>query len=307
MTKLTVTVGIPGSGKSDFGKHFARETGAAYVSISDIRLSKTEKTEREVFDEAHQAVRDNLFYGRDCVLDGSHIKAYQREYLLDHIKELLPDTPFNASCVIVATPIGRCFYNNIKKGSKIDNSVIGDLIMGWQTPAYWEGWNEIWVHYENPEWMGYYGVPETFPQSRYDYDLGDRDSFNSLGGHCNSVCNHLQKLLATAEIGQERKDALLAASLIHDSGKPIVRKEDENGKALYYHHANVGAYESFFYDLGDTDPVYVSNLINHHMEPHDWEKKSKAKGFAIRKWGASFVSDLMALNKADKLAKKGNV
>lgn len=309
--ELTVTVGLPCSGKSKYAQMLHKETGTYVVSISNIRRNLRKKnsdvTEREIFDTVYSEVRDCLVYGYDCILDGTYIKAKQREHLFHAIDELMPGTPFKKTCVIVATPIQQIFYTNIIKGNRLPDELITQMYHDWQTPGYWEGWDEIWMYYDKPEWMGMNGEYGSFPEEYIGYDLNDKDHFDSLGGHCNSVHNHLLKLLHTRDPkgkDEVREKSLLAASLIHDCGKPIVETREE-GKSLYYNHANVGAYESMFYKVDSgVDSIYVSALVDYHMDPYDWEKADSARAYAVKKFGGEFVEDLSMLHQADEMAKE---
>jgi len=288
-----------------------KETGSYVVSISNNRRNLRKKnpdvTEREIFDTVYSEVRDCLAYGYDCILDGTFTKAKQREHLFHAIDELMPGVPYKKTCVIVATPIQEVFYNNIIKGNRLPDGLITQMYREWQTPGYWEGWDEIWMYYDKPEWMGMNGEYGSFPEEYIGYDLNDKDNFDSLGGHCNSVHNHLLKLLHTRDPkgkDEVREKSLLAASLIHDCGKPIVETREE-GKSLYYNHANVGAYENMFYKVDSgVDSVYVSALVDYHMDPYDWEKADSARAYAVKKFGGEFVEDLGMLHQADEMAKE---
>lgn len=197
----------------------------------------------------------------------------------------MPGVVYEKCCVIIATPIERVFYNNSSRGKKVPDEVIARLFKSWQTPSYWEGWDEIWAYYADSRWIGIRGRYGEFAETHTAFDLNDKDRFDSLGGHCNSVHNHLLRLLQTRDPkGKDelREKSLLAASLIHDCGKPIVETREE-GKSLYYNHSNVGAYEALFYKI-DTgaDSIYVSDLVNYHMDPYEWEKAS-SRVYAVKK------------------------
>lgn len=308
MATLAVTVGLTGSRKSDYCKALVKETGAQLVSVSEtryeLRAENPDVTESEVFGEVHNLVKNYLTYGYDVVLDGSHVTSNSRKWLLKDIKSLMPGIPFKTACIIVATPIEKCFFNNILKGKKVSNEVVGSMFRRWQTPMYWEGWNEIWCYYDNPAWIGMRGPVGGFAEDHINYDLGDKDHFDSLGGHCNSVHNHLLKYVNNGNEQMVRTKTLLSTSLIHDCGKPIIRT-DCDGKPLYYNHANVGAYEALFYEMEDgVDPVYMSGLISYHMLPYDWERKENGRINAVVKYGGEFTSDLELLHQADVAAKE---
>lgn len=297
MAELTVTVGLLCSGKNEYIEMLAKETGAYVASIDDNDSDVNETLDK---------LRCCLAYGYNCILDGTYTKSSQRKDLLKKINAIMPGIPYKKICVIVATPIERVFYNNISRGSKTDNKIIWEQYKNWQTPSYWEGWDEIWAYYADQNWIGIRGEYGKFAETHTAFDLNDKDRFDSLGGHCNSVHNHLLRLLQTRDPkGKDelREKSLLAASLIHDCGKPIVETREE-GKSLYYNHSNVGAYEALFYKI-DTgaDFIYVSDLVNYHMDPYDWEKAA-SRAYAVKNYGGEFVEDLSLLHQADEMAKE---
>ena len=136
------------------------------------------------------------------------------------------------------------------------------------------------------------------------YDLGGR-FFKSLGRHCNEVEKQMLQLqfnrwASENEPGDVVKNQTLClAAQLHDCGKPNARTE-KDGKVLYYHHSNIGAYESMFYEAyPNEDKFYASALITYHMNPHDWNDDPQKRRTDMRRWGKEFFTDVELLHGCD--------
>ena len=303
MAMLIVLAGIPSSLKSDYALMLSKEIGGIVLSSGAVRREKGWHSERNVFDELNRRVAAELRDGNDCILDSTNISSSNRINLLRKLAAELNGIPIYKVCVVMATPYWVCQLINKMRGSRVPEDAMEYAYHHWQTPAYWEGWDEIWFNYQLPDWIGSNNTPDDFVQDALSYDLEAEGHVHALGGHCNSVYNHVNGFLDSrgryAE-NETRDSSLLAAALLHDCGKPIVKCYDENGNALYYNHANVGAYESMFFKYEPSvDPVYVSDLITYHMDPFDWNENAKSRGAAMQRWGCQFLEDIEILHGAD--------
>lgn len=190
--------------------------------------------------------------------------------------------------------------NNAKRERYVPTEVIENMFRHFDTPSYFEGWNEIKICYPKRAYRSFYGTPSAFIERYIDYSQDNPHHDYSLGTHCKSTGYRFT-----------RKDILYTVGLIHDCGKPFCKTYENNkGKrteiAHYYSHENVGAYASFFFDTGYSGEKRreVSELIRWHMTPYYWEKKGneKMRNKYFNLWGEKLYEKVMLLHSADKEA-----
>lgn len=92
MKKVIMGVGIPGSGKTTVLKEFASKNGYTYISPDDIRVEITGTAEdqsknREVWQTAHQRLRESLELGDTVVFDATFTVASQRREFIEFARE----------------------------------------------------------------------------------------------------------------------------------------------------------------------------------------------------------------------------
>lgn len=306
MAKLIYLVGLPCSNKSSYAEELKKKYPSAVIfSTRGIRKKNPEASEQEVFDILKREVAETLGDGIDTIVDCTNIHSRHRRNFLS---VALFGIPCERECVIMATPLDVCLARNKERGSHIPSKVIMDMYANWQTPAHWEGWNSIWAYYEDKAWMGISGKPTDFVSEYLRWDQQSTTNRLGLGEHCNDVANVVIGLLERSGTWERKanwkKENLIQAALIHDCGKPLAQTFDENGKALYYHHANMGGYESLFYQFPEgIDPLYVSALVSHHMAPYDWKTNHKHQMASLRIWGRDFYEDILVLHEADMMAR----
>ena len=307
MAKLTYLVGLPKSNKTLYAEKLKTEKpGTVIFSPKEIRhvMKDTDCTEKDVFDILGRQTAEALGDGCDVIVDCTNVRSRSRRIFLD---TALFGIPCEKECVIMATPLDVCISRNHECGD-IPDKVIMSMYSNWETPAYWEGWNSIWAYYEDKSWMGMAGKPTDFVSEYLKWDQQSTTNRVPLGEHCNDVANIVTGLLERPGTWERkanwRKENLIQSALIHDCGKPSALTFDENGNALYYHHANMGGYEALFYEYPeDIDPIYVSALVSYHMAPYDWKTHPRNRMASLRTWGRDFYEDILALHEADMMAR----
>lgn len=280
--------GLPGAGKSyaaermniPYGNYIIHSSDAIREEIlGDINC---QDKNNEVFKVLHDRVKRDLRDGKNVIYDATNIHSKYRASFLKEIK----DIPCKKIALIVATPYEKCLRNNWMRSRRVPDEVVERMYKNWQTPYYFEGWDDIKV-YSNEE-IDYLDVIDRLG----DYDQNNPFHSLSLGVHMVEVWKYLKKSGAD--------EATKLAGVLHDIGKPFTRFEDDNGISHYYNHANVGAYDAL--SLYGMD-LEVSALINYHMVPMNWMKSPK-KEELIEKykklWGEDFVNKLLLIHEADK-------
>ena len=301
---MTMMVGLVASGKSTYAEKFAKETDAIILSSDAIRWElfgdETDQSHNQkVFQELHKRAKKWLCDGRNVIYDATNISSKLRRSFLNELKKI--DCVKN--CVIMATPYEQCLGNNRGRARQVPEWAIERMYRKWQTPHWFEGWDNITIEYWDNEYAVY---PEEIVGSLMDFDQQNPHHTLTLG-------EHLLKTFKLCNVnGLDYADAqnVLNACLLHDCGKPFCQtfknaKGEPSEIAHYYNHEHVSAYESLFNAYLDTkDIVEVSALVTWHMQPYFFERNNNEKlhNKYKRIWGAEFYNMVMALHEADKAA-----
>ena len=84
--KATVSVGLPGSGKTTYLRKYAQNNNALYLSADDMREaiygdSSKQANPGYIWGLVHQAAQDHLASDGDVVIDGTFVKREDRKSL----------------------------------------------------------------------------------------------------------------------------------------------------------------------------------------------------------------------------------
>lgn len=288
-------VGLPGSGKTTYANKYAEEIDALVISSDDVREQifgdvNDQGHNSELFDIIHNMIIESLRCKQNVIFDATNIVMKHRIALLKKIKEI----KCVKKCYIMATPMEDCYINNNSRERKVPNEVIENMYKRWQTPAEFEGWDEIKLIYAKESYKTEYGEPKDLVVKVVGYDQKNKHHNKSLGDHLVDTAHRVRVM-------RPEDEDLVFAALIHDLGKPFTQSfKDGDPNAHYYSHQNVGAYDCLFMKYPRyIDKLDVSLLVNLHMDPYSWgseeimEKKKKL-------FGEHFFSRLMVLHGADQ-------
>ncbi len=84
---IVLVYGLPGTGKTFFARHFAKETGAVHLNTDlvreklDAKGQYDDKTKQQVYNELFKQVMRELNAKKDVVVDGTFHKHVRREQL----------------------------------------------------------------------------------------------------------------------------------------------------------------------------------------------------------------------------------
>lgn len=295
---MTMMVGLVASGKSTYAEKLAKETDAIVLSSDDIRWElfgdeTDQKHNQKVFQELHKRAKEYLHNGRNVILDSTNISSKRRRAFLNELKKI--DCVKN--CIIMATPYEQCLKNNRNRARQVHEWVIERMYRKWQTPAMFEGWDDICIEYWDDEHFVY---PEDVASSLLDFDQCNPHHTLTLGEH----------LWKTFRLCDGESIYMLNACLMHDCGKSFTQtfknaKGEQSEIAHYYNHEHVSAYEALFvFDGYINETILASALITWHMQPYFWEKDNNEKLHNKYKkiWGEWFYDRVMILHKADMAA-----
>lgn len=292
-------VGLPGSGKSTYAEKIAEESNAIICSSDMIRKElygdvNSQDKNVVVFLTLHRRIKEHLSNGRNVIYDATNISSKRRRAFLKELERIV----CIKKCVIMSTPFEECLEKNKQRDRVIPEDVICKMYKNWNTPYWFEGWNEIKILFnKRQEWRNI----EDWVEKYSNYDQNNPHHSMALGEHCKAV---------ESKIGSDKE--LKYAALLHDCGKPFTKsylncKGEETEIAHYYQHHCVGAYESLFYSYPENiDRLYVSTLVNLHMFPYFWENDKKYGVKTMSKWmhiwGVKLWSDVMLMHYADKMS-----
>ena len=150
MPKLMVMVGIPGSGKSTFAKHYSEDANnmpTVWISRDEVRYSlisdKDEyfAKEKDVFKVFAKKINEALAEGKNVIADATHINAQSRKKLLASVT--IPNIQIEA-CVM-ETSLQECLKNNEKRSGRacVPKEAILRMYRQFEYPTFAEGFSSI--------------------------------------------------------------------------------------------------------------------------------------------------------------------
>jgi predicted kinase len=328
MSKLIVSVGLCGSGKSTYA---SKLENTVILSSDELRLElygdvNDQTHNDEVFKELHKRAKDALKEGKDVFYDATNVSAKRRKALVDefrsHVDKLV--------AVYFDLPYEICLERNAKRDRVVPERVIERMYKTLQIPTYLEGWDdiqavsyyqdvlrklyskedleEIILNYEmtHEELFGLHLFQsETF---RKIYNLAQDNSFHSfsVSRHSYYVWKDIVDNYMTYD-GYDRL-VLVWAALFHDTGKYFC-KEFTDGKryASFIGHENVSSQLAFntLMSLGySIDFVLdVVDIVQNHMKLLSIGDSSKGKKKLLDFVGEPVYNMLVRFKEADTNAK----
>lgn len=264
MTKFIVTVMLPGAGDA---KRIAEKENAELFSFDAVkegcqRLGEIQEAVGKFFEEKKRSIARLLASGKNVVFDTTPIPGKLRAKFLFELQRAGVQT----IAIFAATPVEMCLEKLKSEGKEVDMKVFNRLYHNFEIPYYFEGWDKIEIVY--PENMSGYTtthIRQLFNRNSelYAFDQESDDHSLSLGNHLFETFKHV------AERSCNR--VLKEAALLHDIGKPKVKKLDSSGDASYPQHQYISAYDSMFEVSGCFDSqmkLLRAVYIQWHMTPY---------------------------------------
>lgn len=303
---LVMLIGLPASGKSTLANQYKVLNYNIYSSDAireELGGSETNQNINQlVFTTLHKRIKADLAAGISCVYDATNISYKRRMAFLRDLNVIC-----FKKAIVVATPYEVCLLQNQKRERKVPEFVIERMYRNFDMPYYYEGWHEIAIHYNMPEYRWLYNTPQRFIEDVYDFDQQNKYHSETLGRHCELAADYVTTYVQAKQIMGSRASVLLDAALLHDNGKPFCQTFMDMKGALcesahYYDHEHVGSYNSLFYDTVLTDRLYLAVLIRWHMQMHFIDKQPHTQEKYKKLFGPSLWRDLIILHKGDKEA-----
>lgn len=307
MTKLIYLVGIPGCGKSTWAETNKDKLNAVIHSSDAIREEfgdvNDQSKNTDVFQILHSRIKMDLKAGNNVIYDATNLNRKRRVAFLNEIKNI----PCEKICILFATPWEMCLARNYARDRHVPEDVMVRMYKNFQTPTLYEGWDDVqivWADYQ--DMLGYeFDICVDFVKWKTIEHDNPHHSL-SIGNHMFAACD------AMREKTDDTK--LIAAALLHDCGKPYTKEFiDSHGNhcdvAHFYQHQCAGSYLGLFYlrrmfsEWTDADILYVSLLINLHMNPFlSWDQSASAKEKDRKLFGDKVIADVELLHECDLAA-----
>lgn len=287
MSKFTMMVGMPASGKSYYAEEL-KDENTVIISTDKMReilcgdVAMQEYNDL-IFSTALKWIKQHLQNGRDVIFDATNINRKARKNILRSIDAV-------KKAVFMATPYEIVVENNKNRERILPIDVIRNMYLKFEPPMPQEGFDEIEVKYWKNS-KNCYSIKD-FIDNACGINQDNPHHSLSIGEHCIQA---LKKVNANADL------ELRYAALLHDEGK-IFTKAFDGEVAHYYNHHNVSAYNSFFYKMPPSvRHLYVANLISWHMRPFMvWQNNIKMEEKDKIFLGKYFYNDLIKLHNADR-------
>ena len=297
MTKFFMCIGLPASGKSEQSKKLAAEYNAEIFSSDKLRIEmfgdvNHQEDNEALFKELHKRIRECLVSGKSAIYDATNINYKHRMEFLKSLNKI----PCEKIAVLMATPYEVCLERNAQRERKVPEYVIKRMYMSWNSPYWYEGWDDIKIVYSEGTEGSYGGVCD-WVESVMNYNQHNSHHSLTLGEHCLKTFEYLNSI--SVPFWEIR-----TAALIHDCGKCksatyINSKGECTDECHYYNHQFCGSFDSLFFRDID-DHLYVAQLIMWHMRPYlAWKHSEKATKKDRKLLGEQLFNDLRLLNKAD--------
>lgn len=309
MPELILLIGIPGSGKSFYAKKYEYDR----IFLHNTTILSSDQARKELYgDENDQTHNEEVFeyikktavkkleLGQRVIIDATNITRKSRKSITDFVEQYLSgfyEYGF-IKFVVIATPYYKCLENNRKRSRQVPEFVIERMYKQFEFPTYSETVHKIEVVYPFTIDKDFYGIEHPFERLlTFSHDT----PYHKL-----TVGQHMRK---TFEIMKELSNdkVMLKAAELHDIGKPFCKQfiEEEN-RARYLNHANVGSYESMFYakcsKFNEEETYQLCNLVQFHMRAHDCVDNEKATQKLKLTIGEKLYYKLQLLRIADKEA-----
>lgn len=282
MSRVTILVGLPGSGKSTIAKQLQEIYGATIVCPDTIREELTgdindQSRNTEVFRTAENQIYDAVSHNKDVIYDATNIHRYARMNLIQKIRKSLSRhvNPI-IDCIIVAPDIDEVRDRNLKRDRTVPDDVIDRMLSHWETPMNFEGFDNIYINHAGDE-------PDEFRNAhdsvRKCYDgkavgvMSGLVTYNVTKGMAKRRVELTRTIMKRSGAQDYRWDdairdeAIVAASFIGcGTFEPLSAKSYDNLR-------HISAYISltYTYDRLYVDPVLVSYLVESYgYAPEKW-------------------------------------
>lgn len=296
-------VGLPASGKTTYAYDIAYDMNAVIIDSDEYRKDlfgdeEDQSNNQKLFQVMHKTIKDCLRACKNVIFSATNLSSKRRRALLNELTKI----PCKKRCVIIATPFEQCLENNRNRERKVPEDAMWKMYKSWQTPYWFEGWDDIEIKY----WRN---SKRSIDAVKYINLLRNFDQDNPH--HTLTLGQHMIKALELVSNNPHCELDVYYATSLHDIGKAKCKtyvdyKNRECKHAHFYGHENVGAYDVLFFDFythqNDELTLAVSLLINLHMSFYHFDRSPnpyKLHDKYRKLWGTMIYDKVATLHEAD--------
>lgn len=305
MPKLIIMSGLQGSGKSTYATKLCESMPNAVLLSSDDLRQNVGSNGKIVFEILYRLMNSALENGQDVIFDATNVKLKDRRPIYSSIE--IDPNDLELEIVLMTTPYDECLRRveerNRAGGHYVPLNVVEKYLYEYQVPLQNEPQHALGKPFDK---MSVVPEKKEFNPEKYAKVKNAMNKFNqktpmhssALGAHCDEVLEHY------AHYKDDKMHKQFA--LLHDYGKMFTQTFDEQRRAHYYSHENVGAYRLL---SNDSDLIDLDNqqeflgmiaLVNYHMMPFGWTSPKANKKWA-ETLGDDLYKDLIEFNVSDQV------
>ena len=337
MADFYMLVGLMGSGKSTLAEKLFYEIGESMIISSDETRKylfgdvSFQGDNARVFEEMKIQTEKALADGINVIYDATNLSRKKRMALIKNLKFADKKIVF-----YVATSFERCVKNDLGRYRNVGEEVIKRAYKQLQIPIKSEGWDEVHFVYDKEGFdltdmraeIYYDTLMEVVNDNYMTCEVFERElssiseGFSNIRGlsqdskyhhfsvsrHTYYVFSHIQQKFANMD--KKRKENLLIASILHDTGKYFCKSFiNHRGESTRYSsfigHELVSSQiaDLFLKELGfHRDRINnITTLIQFHMDLN--QEGDKVMSRLEKLLTPKQIEDLLILHEADLSAK----
>lgn len=281
MPRFLMLIGLPGSGKSTYAANVAA-SDRNWIHLSSDRIAENNFAARDsanlqsVFSEMYQQTVLALEAGNNVLYDATNLASQKRKSFLNRIQSHHAET----QAVVFLTPYTTLKERNHKRSGRdrVPDQVMDRYIKGFQFPKRDENFDEVTVLFEpaspllpvqslrqladKPEisFEDIFSFYDSFPETKplLEFEAFVQQSYE------------LHRSMQKAAQSPLDWEVLTWTALLHNIGKPYVRKNRPLEEDNFYGYEHVSSYLSYpiLSALGFSQPFIfdVISLIEEHAE-----------------------------------------
>lgn len=269
MSRVTMLVGLPGSGKSTIARQLHNLYGATIVCPDTIRKELTgdendQSRNTEVFRIAENRIYEAVAKREDVIYDATNVHRFSRMVLIQKIRKCYEGCIID--CIIVAPNIDEVRYRNNNRERKVPDEVINRMLSNWETPMKFEGFDNIYINHAGDENYENFRADRRVKRCYLNKPVyeGEFEETNKYHRDLMRVVIESSNIAEYRWDNAMRDEVLVASAFVHCG----VGQVD-----LVSQFASAGAYVAltYCYDNLMVDPVYISYLVeSHEYGPEEW-------------------------------------
>jgi predicted kinase len=261
MARFKMLIGLPGSGKSTYARKIAdAEPGWIHLSSDGIAHEKfgigKPIDHRQVFEEMYQQAVSSLKAGQDVIYDATNLASSRRKSFLNRIQKLEADT----EAVLFFTPYEVLKQRNRKRNDqeRVPEAILERYIRAFHFPRKDEKFGKISIVSDFLSPLAPHKIQTlrqliqkesvSFEEMLAFYASFEATKPLSSNEEMNVIACRMYKLFQQirSEVKDPEERLLLSwAALLHDIGKPYVRKPVPMEQDNFYGHEHVAMYLSY--------------------------------------------------------------